>query len=385
MIQKYGRTCRIAAIILLSFLVCACGKAPDVSTAVSESAPVSGNTVDSEVLESTPPVYTHPALTMPDDTREFAPTEIKENRRAYELLDGDWVAEFYYYYFPKELFPYEPAPYAYSFAINNMRYRFNEEWSECVTINTDRDGSPIYDVGYTISAVKSWFSVNESRRNDREKLKELFAQGLSPEEMLALDKDALQFEELDKDLFFRLMQKAFSGEQKPEKDVSSRHLDYYYSMEFENDYMDGYKFQVCYLGDGGDMGQNCYIEKIVIDVLYKTGEKYDEYDQLSDLVKDGRASAKQQEAYALIRKIEDAVVAQNRFDALSDEYETLEIAEIDFSRLWQFMYDLESGDILFGERSMMYTNEPNMPDILKEMTPAEFATREVPKGTGEMP
>ena len=107
MIQRRGRTCRIAAIILLSFLVCACGKAPDANTAVSGSAPVSGSTVDSEVLESTPPVYTHPALTMPDDTREFAPTGIKENRRVYELLDGDWVAEFYYYYFPKELFPYE--------------------------------------------------------------------------------------------------------------------------------------------------------------------------------------------------------------------------------------------------------------------------------------
>lgn len=374
MLQRHNKNSRITVIIFLAILLCACGKAPDASTAVSGSAPVSD------------PVYTHPALTMPDDTREFAPTEIRENRRSYELLDGDWVVTFNYYYYPKELFPYEPAPYSYTFGIVNMRYRFNEEWTESVNIDQERDGGTVYYVHYSIFPVKSWFSVNESRRNDREKLKELFAQGLSPEEMLALDKDALQFEELDKDLFFRLMQKAFAGDQKAEKDVPSRHLDYYYSMEFENDYQDGYKFQVCYLGGGGDMGQNCYIEKTVIDVLYKTGEKYNEYDQLSNLVKDGKASAEQQEAYALIRKIEDAVVAQNRFSALSAEYEDLEIGGIDFSRLWQFMQDLETGDILYDEaRSAMYGAEEDLPFFRIEMTPEEFATREAPKGIGEMP
>ena len=200
---------RITAFLLTGLMVlglCACGKAPDASTAVSGSAPVSD------------PVYTHPALTMPDDTREFAPTEIRENRRSYELLDGDWVAEFYYYYYPKELFPYEPAPYAYSFAINNMRYRYNEQWTESVTKNQDRSGNTVYDVVYSIYPVKSWFSVSDSRRNDLEKLKDLLAQGLSPEQMLALDEDSLQFEELDKDLFFRLMRKALTDNQKTEKD-----------------------------------------------------------------------------------------------------------------------------------------------------------------------
>ena len=374
MLQRHNKNSRITVIIFLAILLCACGKAPDASTAVSGSAPVSD------------PVYTHPALTMPDDTREFAPTEIRENRRSYELLDGDWVAEFYYYYYPKELFAYEPAPYAYSFAINNMRYRYNEQWTESVTKNQDRSGNTVYDVGYSIYPVKSWFSVSDSRRNDLEKLKDLLAQGLSPEQMLALDEDALQFEELDKDLFFRLMRKALTDNQKTEKDVPSRQLDYYYSMEYENDYSDGYKLQVCYFGAGGNMGQDCYLEKIVIDVLYKTGEKYNEYDQLSDLVKDGKASAEQQEAYALIRKIEDAVVAQNRFSALSAEYEDLEIGGIDFSRLWQFMQDLETGDILYDEaRSAMYGAEDDLPFFRKEMTPEEFATREAPKGIGEMP
>ena len=228
--------------------------------------------------------------------------------------------------------------------------------------------------------------MSDSRRNDLEKLKDLLAQGLSPEQMLALDEDSLQFEELDKDLFFRLMRKALTDNQKTEKDVPSRQLDYYYSMEYENDYSDGYKLQVCYFGAGGNMGQDCYLEKIVIDVLYKTGEKYNEYDQLSDLVKDGKASAEQQEAYALIRKIEDAVVAQNRFSALSAEYEDLEIGGIDFSRLWQFMQDLETGDILYDEaRSAMYGAEDDLPFFRKEMTPEEFATREAPKGIGEIP
>ena len=122
----------------------------------------------------------------------------------------------------------------------------------------------------------------------------------------------------------------------------------------------------------------------MIDVLYKTGEAYNDYDQLSDLVRDGRASTEQQEAYAFIRKIEDAVVAQNRFDALSDEYEDLEIGGIDFSRLWQFMQDLETGAIL-SDSGAKYGWEKNRPVIHKEMTAEEFATREVPTGIEETP
>ena len=101
-------------------------------------------------------------------------------------------------------------------------------------------------------------------------------------------------------------------------------------------------------------------------------------------MRDGRASTEQQEAYAFIRKIEDAVVAQNRFDALSDEYEDLQIGGIDFSRLWQFMQDLETGAIL-SDSGAKYGWEKNCPMIQKEMTPEEFATREVPAWTGEMP
>ena len=179
--------------------------------------------------------------------------------------------------------------------------------------------------------------------------------------MLALKEDDLQFEELDKDLFLRLIRKALTEEQAPERDVPKRRLDYFYSMEYESSFRDDYKFQICYL-----MSLPGYLERIVIDVLYKTGEAYNDYDQLSDLVRDGRASTEQQEAYAFIRKIEDAVVAQN------------------FSRLWQFMQDLETGAIL-SDSGAKYGWEKNRPVIHKEMTAEEFATREVPTGIEETP
>ncbi len=362
--QRKKRISYIMGFCILIITLSSCGKAPVGSAAVPGSASVPVSTAASENFA--PP--------MTADTREYAPTEIKGRRFAYELLDDDWVAIFRYDYVEDNT-----IPYVFSFVINNMRCRYNEEWSETLTENTDEKGDPVYFISYTKNPVKSWFSVNDARRKDREKIKVLFEQGLSPEQMLAISEDSLQFEELDKDLFLRLIRKALTEEQAPERDVPKRRLDYFYSMEYESSFRDDYKFQICYL-----MSLPGYLEKIVIDVLYKTGEAYNDYDQLSDLVRDGKASTEQQEAYALIRKIEDAVVAQNRFDALCDEYEELELGGIDFGRLWQFMQDLESGAILFDDGAK-YNWEKNRPNIRKEMTAEEFATREVPTGIEETP
>ena len=343
---------RITAFLLTGLMVlglCACGKGSGTQPAVPDN-------------------------TVPSQRSDIAPTKITERRFAFELLNDDWAAYFRYEYVPEN-----KNPYVYSFVINNMRYRCNEEWTETWTENRDKDGKLVYDVSYTLKPVKSWFSINDARRTDRKKISDLFAGSPSPEQLLALKVDSLQFEELDKDLFFRLIRKAFTEDQKAERDMQKHRLDYFYSMEYESSFRDDYKFQICYL-----MSLPGYLEKIVIDVLYKTGEAYNDYDQLSDLVRDGRASTEQQEAYAFIRKIEDAVVAQNRFDALSDEYEDLEIGGIDFSRLWQFMQDLETGAIL-SDSGAKYNWEKNRPVIHKEMTAEEFATREVPAGIGETP
>ena len=332
----------LALLYLLVVLLSACGNDPGSQSADSEP-------------------------TVPSRRSEIAPTKITERRFAFELLDDDWAAYFRYEYIPDN-----KNPYVYSFVINNMRYRYNEEWSESWTKSADRDGNPVYNVSYTLDPIKSWFSINDARRNDRKKISELFADSPSPEQLLALSEDSLQFEELDKDLFFRLIRKAFSENQGTERETPRHQLDYFYYMTYENEFHNGCKFQISYL-----MSFPGYLEKIVIDVLYKTGEEYNDYDQLSDLVRDGKAGAEQQEAYALIRKIEDAVVAQNRFDALCDEYEDIEIGGIDFSRLWQFMQDLETAAIL-SDNGGRYNWEKNRPMIIKEMTEEEFATREAP-------
>ncbi len=347
--KAFYRAIMIALTGVMLFCLGACGKEPDNQSMAPDNA-------------------------MSSQRTDIASTSFTERRFAFELLDDDWAAYFRYEYVPGNR-----VPYLYSFVINNMRYRYNEEWSESWTQNTDEKGNIVYDVSYTLNPVKSWFSIGDARRNDRKKISAIFAQSLSPEQLLALDEDSLQFEELDKDLFFRLIKKAFAENQNTERDIPKHRLDYFYSMEYESEFRDDYKFQICYL-----MSPPGYLEKIVIDVLYKTGEEYNDYEQLSSLVRDGKASEKQQEAYVLIRRVEEEIVRQNRFDAISDEYENSELAGIDFHRMYQFMQDLETGDIL-NDSGAKYDFERNRPVIHKEMTAEEFATREVPTGIEETP
>ena len=287
-----------------------------------------------------------------------------EIQSAYELLDDGWVAQFIYRIASegKEDIPYN----SYSFTILNMRYRFNEEWDESVMVDRDRNGNVYYIVHHSISPTKSWFSINERRQADRAVLKELFGRRLMPEEMLELDPASFSFQELDGDLFFRLMKAALTDAQKTKKEAPARQQEYFFDMNVESDYQDGYKYQISYIEQFG------YLERIVIDVLYRTGDAYNDYEQLSDLVQNGQADAAQQEAYGLILQIEEAITAQNSFTALQEEYGEKEIGGIDFYRLYTFLTDLETGDIYYGNASMLYWPELNTPREDEELSEEDF-------------
>ena len=300
----------------------------------------------------------------PSDTLEDPKTTvITEHRSAYEIWEDDWAVRFDYWYLGEK----EKNPFLYRFTIQNMRYRFNDEWSEMLTIQEDSHGNKEYHVGYTISPIKSWFSGSEARKRDQKKVQSFLNQGLPPEQMLALDPDSISFEELDKDLFFRLMEAALKKEQEQKKEAPPRKLSYFFEILGQSDYLDGYKFQVSYVAQYG------YLEKIVIDVLYKTGEEYNAYVQLSDLVRQGKADAGQEAVYAIIKKIEQAVVEQNCFTALKEEYQDLEEGGIDFFRLYVFLEDLETDAYITDDsKATLYNYEPNRPFKREIMTEEEY-------------
>ena len=105
----------------------------------------------------------------------------------------------------------------------------------------------------------------------------------------------------------------------------------------EPQWTDGYRFQI-----GCLMSSGC-VDELFIDVLYRTGEGYKDYVQLSDLVEDGTATPEQQEAWALIQTVAEQIKEEEYFPARSDLYRDKTLAGIDFNRLLRFLNDLNEG------------------------------------------
>ena len=104
----------------------------------------------------------------------------------------------------------------------------------------------------------------------------------------------------------------------------------------EPEYLSDYKFQIGFVSDMGT------IDVIYIDVLYRTGDAYNDYIQLSDMVDDGTASTEQIQAFDLIKSISDGIVRDNTFMYEYGANKNKNIANIDFSRLYNFLNDIEN-------------------------------------------
>ena len=183
-----------------------------------------------------------------------------------------------------------------------------------------------------------WAESSEAKARDMEHLYEdvLKHDGTyrTVDEMLGLDPDDFSFEELDKDLFFRLMREALTRDPLPEN-YTREYLDKFSTAFYwEPEHTDGYWFQVCYAMCMG------YVDAVYIDVLYETGPGYKDYVQLSDLVDAGTATGEQAEAFALMKRVRDAVVDKDCFIELAEEYRDKTIGGIDFSRLYRFLKDI---------------------------------------------
>ncbi|MBP3729355.1 MAG: M56 family metallopeptidase [Lachnospiraceae bacterium] len=160
----------------------------------------------------------------------------------------------------------------------------------------------------------------------------LLQSGTEPETLLALDPATVEFEVLDKDQFFRLMRRALTGEiREPERQRSFDGLD---DENFfrEPIFLDGYAFRVSILWAWG------FMDEVYIDLALGNEN---EYVLLSDLVEQGKATAEQQEAYALMRQIAENLKGREYEPNYGAEsYKDTVIGTIDFGRLYTMMNDL---------------------------------------------
>ncbi len=304
------------------------------------------------------------------ETQQETLSPLEQQRSyAYELLDGDWIAVFSY-----DNVAGNPAAsqYLYGFTITNMRYLYDRAWKRNVnqySLPSETEQITRYNIAYTKDFVRSWFHENEARRRDQLKVIDLLhsQQGKSPETLLAMDPADIEFEELDKALFFRLIKACLNREQQNDHpNVSLRQFIQHSDFRAEKDYQDNYRFQICYYAQFG------YIKECSIDVQYKTGEEYDAYQQLSDLVEQGKADAGQQEAFRQLESITQAIKSENSFIAQAEAYKDKTIGGIDFGRLYNFLKAYETDDIFMNSGIAELYGTGNLPVPWEDLSEEEF-------------
>ena len=151
--------------------------------------------------------------------------------------------------------------------------------------------------------------------------------------IIKLKKEDLDFTSMDVDFFWDLMQSALNGPVKEE----GIYLDLpTFAVLQEPNYLDGYKFQVGFMHDTG------LLDELFLDVIYKTGDKYNEYVQLSDMVDQGTASEDQVKAYQMLKMIEQQIKSENLLIAGADTFQRETVAQIDFSRLYTMLNNIHN-------------------------------------------
>ena len=173
--------------------------------------------------------------------------------------------------------------------------------------------------------------------NDMKKISEILDYqnpDITPEQLLTINKEDVDFEELDEDLFFNLMHEALNSEPHPEGD----NVLPVYALMTEPEYLDKYKFQIGFVSDMGT------VDAIYIDVLYLTDHAPNGYIQLSDMVDNGTASPEQEQAFNLIKNIADGIVKNNNLMYEYGANKDICIADIDFSRLYLFLESLDNNN-----------------------------------------
>lgn len=244
---------------------------------------------------------------------------------AREVCDDGWVYTFDYLYMKDGFDNKGVIPFTFNGI--NLRYRYSDN----ISSEQDSDGHiPVIQI----------LGNNGSQEieHDMEIVSEMldYEHGsVTKDELLMINPDDIEFKELDKDRFFNLMYDALNGEEHKEgkyPDIPS------YALLTEPEYVDSYKFQIGFIADIG-----C-VDVMFIDVLYEQGEEYNDYIQLSDLIESGNATNEQIQAFESLKSISDGIVTENNLNYGFDTYKDKDGAEIDFSRLYTFLNDIESNN-----------------------------------------
>ena len=265
------------------------------------------------------------------DTGKSTEFPLYKNVARQENEDG-WVYTFVYEYEKENVEPIDGLINFYFYGIN-VRYRYAENYADEYPVTNHEGDTEVreYQPGVLI------FGESAETAADAAKTDALLMNS-SKDELLALNESDLEFSALDKSMFFRLMQEALTGDPQPEgKGKAYWDLPSYAALA-EKEYLDGYKFQVCFLQETG-LVDVCYI-----DVLYQTGPGITDYVQLSDLVENGSASEEQIECFRELQDLTEKIEEQESFAAGSELVKNLHFNGIEMKRLDTFLTNIHNGD-----------------------------------------
>ncbi len=251
---------------------------------------------------------------------------------ARRVTDDGWVYTFNYTY--NEFGVEEEDLIQYTFAGVNLRHKYSDAYYEFQVIEP-KDPSMVTEI-----LPRNMLSLGSPEypelNRDMDKIMKILDYGkheVTRQELLGLKPEDVEFEQLDKDMFFSLMHEALTGE---------AHATGPYGMlqnngiVEEDKYSENYKFQVGYASAMG------VLDIVYIDVLYKTGDRYNDYVQLSDIVKEEKATPEQMEAYELIQSIEKGIVEENKLMYGLLENEDKVVGGIDFYRLYKLFETMQN-------------------------------------------
>lgn len=251
---------------------------------------------------------------------------------ARQCNDDGWIFTFVYQYEKENVERIDGLVRFYFYGIN-VRYRYSEDFVESYSVES-KDGNT--EMRTYHSGVLIWGRSQETAA-DSAKIDELLEKS-DKDSLLKLDPDSIEFAALDKEMFFRLMKEALTGNPQAESESQTYWDLPGYAALAETEFLDGYKFQVCFLNETG-LVDVCYI-----DVLYQTGPGLMDYVQLSDLIENGKASEDQAQCFREIQKIAKQIESEDSFITGMDQYKNVKWGEIDMQRLSAFLNNLHNGN-----------------------------------------
>lgn len=257
-------------------------------------------------------------------------------RMAYHIANDGWVYVFTNQCLDTDTDYGSGAPDRWPFAFRgvNLRYRYNEGFTETYTSTDDKGNTVTRTVLQSTLLLGS--SDSQAERQDMDTIAKYLGYDRAGKlyttaELLALTPEDLQFTYLNADMFLALLRECLSSESEPHGGYSGIPS---WALFTEPIYLDDYKFQVGLIGGFGS------VKVLMLDVLYKMGDGLTDYVQLYDLVQAGTATKEQVALLNALQEIEQGVVENNDLQYGVDTYKDSVIANVKLSRLYGMLKNI---------------------------------------------